>query len=129
MISAAPYIVLGIFATISLVLYIAGCAISKEWYPMFTIIPAILCCIFALILLPMLEDNYYTDGTCAVFTPDSTIFFLIFFIVSTIGLPCVFYHCGIIRGLCFGMTLGGDASVLIGFIIFVIVSKKTEGNL
>lgn len=128
MIASAPYLVLGIFATISIVLYIAGCAISKEWWPMFTIIPAIICCILALILLPMLDDNYSTDG-CAVFTPDSTIFFLVFFIVATIGLPCIFYHCGTIKSLCLGMTLGGDASVLIGFITFIVMSNNVASEL
>ena len=125
MIKAVPYIILGVFATIAIVLYIAGCAITKNWWLMFVIIPAIICCVLALILMPMLDDSYTLEG-CAVFTPDSTLFYLMFFIITAVGLPLVFYHCGTIKALCFGMNIGGDVAVLIGFIAFLITANKVD---
>ena len=125
MIKALPYIILGVFATVAIVLYISGCAITKDWLLMTVAIPAVITCILALILMPMLDSSYSVEG-CAIFTPDSTMFFLIAALVSTIALPCVFYHCKTVDSLCFGMHLGGDAVVLIGFFVFLWAVKKVE---
>ena len=127
MMRALPYILLGVFGAIAIVLYIAGCAITKNWWLLFTIFPAIITCVLAFILMPMLDDSYSQEG-CAVFTPDSTMFYLMCAIVSTIGLPVVFYNCDIINATCFGMHMGGDAVIIIGFIAFMVISSKSESS-
>ena len=126
---AAPFITLGIFSTISLTLYIVGCVITKNWYPMFTIIPALFCLILALILMPLLDEtNYSSQEGCAVFTADSTTFLLVVFGVSAVMLPIVFYHTNVINAVCLGMHLGGDASILIGFILYAYIDSKVNSS-
>lgn len=129
MIQAAPYIVIGVFGTIAIVLYIAGCAITKTWWPMFGIIPAILSCVFGISLSTKLDDDGYKDDeSCEIFTADSVLFYLCCSVVSCIALVVVFWHAGIINNKCLGFTLGGDAATTVGFIIFMILYNKIEGD-
>ncbi|EAY08716.1 hypothetical protein TVAG_079760 [Trichomonas vaginalis G3] len=129
MIQAAPYIVIGIFGTIALVLYIAGCAITKQWWPLFGIIPATLSCIFGISLSTKMGDDYVEDTEgCNIFTADSVLFYLLCSIVSCIALIAVFWHCGTIDGICFGFMMGGDAATAIGLIAFIILWGKAEGD-
>ncbi|EAY11791.1 hypothetical protein TVAG_458630 [Trichomonas vaginalis G3] len=129
MIQAAPYIVIGIFGTIALVLFIAGCAITKTWWPLFGIIPATLSCIFGVSLSTKLGDDYVEDTEgCNIFTADSVLFYLVCSVVSTIALNVVFWHAGTINKKCFGFMIGGDVAVCIGFVVFMILYGKTEDD-
>ena len=122
---ALPYLVFGIFATVSVVLYIAGCALCKNWYPMFVIFPAIVCCFFLYGFLRSIEDDYEQEGCCS-FTPDSSLFLLIFSIASAVMLPITFFRCGTIDLMSLLMHLGGDISVAIGFSLYLYLAKREE---
>ena len=122
---ALPYLVFGVFATASVVLYISGCALSKNWYPMFTLFPAIVCCFFLYGFLRSIEDNYEQEG-CFSFTSDSSLFLLVFSIVSAVMLPITFYRCSTIDLKSLLMHLGGDISVAIGFSLYMYLAKREE---
>ena len=133
MIKAAPYIVLGIFATISIVLYIAGCAIDNNWYLLFSVFPLIFAIFFSICFATQITGGEifgyeYSDGFCAnhCLTIDFNIFAVVFFAVSTFGLPAIFYHCGTIGSFLFWMHLGGDISSLLMVISFIVLSKMAE---
>ena len=129
MIPAVPYIILGLSTTIALTLYIMGCSLTNNWYLMFNIIPAFFSCFMVYILQQFLDENsYYESEGITLFTLDSTIFYLVFFLFSTIGLPTVFLDCGMIKDFCYGMDLGGDAAVFIGFILYIWASGKVNQN-
>ncbi|OHT01970.1 hypothetical protein TRFO_31042 [Tritrichomonas foetus] len=120
MVQAVPLVVLGVFATVSIVLFIGGCAITKNWYPLFIIIPAILTCVAAYLFVVTgqggLEGGWISK--------DTYLFFVVVFGVSIIGLPLVFYHCSIINWKALAMHLAGDVATGIGFGLFVWLSQK-----
>lgn len=132
MIPAVPYIVLAVFGTISIVLYIAGCAITNNWWALFGILLQIIAIIFAIIFTHKLveEDSWNDEKSCIehIFTVDSTLWFFMVFQCSAIGLCSVFYHCTTINLTCFLMQLGGDVAVIIGFIVYVILTGKVKSS-
>ena len=120
---AVPFIVLGIFACISLILYLAGCGISGNWYPLFVLIPAAIALFFAYALSRTLDD-YYEKTSVFSFTSDSALFLLVCCAVVAIGLPFTFYRCGVLDLFSLLMHIGGDVAAAIGAVVFIVVLKK-----
>ena len=124
---ATPFIVLGIFACISLILYLGGCGISGNWYPLFVLIPALFAIFFGYALSRTLDD-FYEKTSFISFTSDSAIFFLVCCAVVAIAMPFTFYHCGILDLFSLLMHIGGDVVSAIGAIAFIITYKKYGNN-
>ena len=121
---ALPYIVLGVFATVSCVLYFAGCGVSKNWYPLFVLFPAAIAVFLVYALYRTLDDMY--EPGCFSFTSDSSIFLLAAAIVVAIALPCTFYQCGTLDLFSLLMHLAGDLVAGIGVVVFLYVSKNKD---
>ena len=124
---ALPYIVLGIFTCLSLILYLSGCALSHNWYPLFVLFPALLACFFVYAFTKTNDDSYQPG--CFSFTADSSIFLLICSIILAIGLPATFYRCKILDLFSLLMHFGGDLLTAIGIIVFSFMQRKTEYSL
>ena len=120
---AVPYVVLGSFVTISTVLYIAGCAITKNWYPLLTLIPAAVA-IFCVYMFHNTSDEATWEGGCV--SSDTWLFGLVAAITSMIAMPVMFYHIGILGGKGLAMHLAGDLSTTIGYFVFVYLRKREE---
>ena len=113
---AIPLIVLGVFATVSIVLYIGGCAITKNWYPLFVAIPVLLLC-GAAYLFVATGPNGLQNGWIR---KDTYLFYTLFFATCIIGLPLVFYHCDVIGWKGLVVHIAGDVCSVAGFITFMI---------
>lgn len=127
MIQAGPYIIIGVFGSIALALYIAGCAATGVWWAMFTVIHAALACIFAISYITKFHDSTFThDYVCEVFTIDSLLFCLVFCFLSSIAFVTVLWHCTVVNYDCLWCVFGGDLSTFIGFVAFIHYYKKTR---
>lgn len=124
-IQAVPLIVLAVFATCAIVLYIGSCAVLKNWYPLFILIPAVLTCVFAYLFVKTGSGGL--EGGCI--SKDTWLFLTVCCIVSIIGLPLVLYHCDVIEWKCLVMQLCADVITAVGFIVFIVLSKKYEDHI
>ena len=113
-----PLIVIGIASVISVCLYLAGCLYSKEWIPLFSIIPAI----FALMIAIYISSIYDSQDN-EIITLNASVFFLAVFLVIGIGLPILFYRLSKIGSYSLFMHLGGDLCAIIGFLLFIYTSN------
>lgn len=120
--SAIPYVVIGVFLTVGIALAIAGCATGKNWYPLFVLIPiaiAILCQYGIIVTTDGMHDGGWI-------TADGWIFCQSICLLSCVALPLTLYHCEVIGGLGLGLNLAGIVVIIIGYIIFHILCKKSE---
>ena len=126
MIPALPYIILAIFSTIAIVLYIAGCAVTHNWWPLFGILMQIAAIIFFILFTSRIQASYVDEESwfARMFTEDSTIFFGVLFQSSAIGLVSIFFHCDTISRDCFLMQFFGDVALIIGFIVYVYLKTR-----
>ena len=122
---AVPYVMMGVFATISLCLYIGGCAITKNWLPLVCIIPALFVCFCAVMFVRTTKEGYCEGGKI---TNDAWLFYLCCGVISLIAMPLVFYHIKKLNATGLGMHLGGDVCTGIGFAVFLILNKKVDDN-
>lgn len=116
-------IIFSVCAAACIALYCGGCAIEKNWYPMFVVIPCVLAIVFAYLFMSTGEGGL--EGGCI--SKDTWLFCCICCIVSVIGLPLVLYHCDIIGWKGLVMQLCGDLVILIGFILYVVLSRTSSG--
>lgn len=119
---AVPFCTLGGFLTAGAALFIAGCSITKNWYPLLTLIPATLT-VFCLYMFHQTSDNDYEGG----FVSSDTWFFGVTAgMTSMLAMPLMFKHIGLLDGVGLGMHLAGDAMVAIGYGVFMLLRKKEQ---
>lgn len=119
---ALPYIILGAFLTIGTVLFIAGCAVSKNWWPMLSVIPGLFSLAFVYWYMKFEDDSY--EGGCHP-TSDGIMFLLVLGIISIIAMPIVFNHIGILKdSFSLGMNYGGVAAYAVGFGVYMYLDRK-----
>lgn len=119
---AVPIVIFAVALCVGATLYIAGCAVTKNWYPMLTLFPAIFLLFFAYMFVSHME-SMPGEG---LMSSDSWLFLTVFALVSVIGMPLVFFHCGLIGGKSLGMHLAADVAFGIGFGVYVYLSLKEE---
>lgn len=112
-----PLILLSVFATFGLCFYIGGCAETKQWLPMCVIIPGLFTCFCAYMFMQTSGDTPECEG--GWISGDTWMFFTLFFVISMIALPLVFYHCKKISATSLGLHIAGDVCIGIGFGLYV----------
>ena len=120
-----PYVIFSIFFVLCSVLYIGGCAIDKNWYPVINIIFA------AFVLLGLIAfSNIEPSGSWSnsIITENAIMFLIFTGICSFVAFPLVLYHVGTLgwKGLVFQMC--GDLSALVGFGLFIFCLKQTSSD-
>jgi hypothetical protein len=119
---AVPLIVISLSIVLSAVVYIGGCAALKNWYPMLTLIPACLAGLAAIIFSKAGENE------SSRIQPESWLFAVAFFLVSTLMLPFVLWHCDLMSKKCLGLSYGGVGVFLVFFAVYVFISKPKSGD-
>ena len=120
---AVPYVVLGTFVTISGLLYILGCTITHNWYPLLTLIPAAIA-IFCVFMFHRMTDDGSWEGGCI--SSDTWMFCLVAGVTSMIAMPVMFKHVGLLDSTGLWLHLAGDAATAIGYFVFVYLHKKAN---
>ena len=123
MAGALPLVVFAIALCVGATLYIAGCAVTKNWYPMLALFPALLLLFFAY----MFMLNMDKEPGESWMSSNSWLFLTVAALVSVIGLPLVFFHCDLIGGKSLAMLLAADVAFGIGLGLYIYMSSKEEG--
>lgn len=116
-------IIFSVCAAVCIALYCGGCAIEKNWYPMFVVIPCVLAVVCAYLFMATGEGGL--EG--GFISKDTWLFLCVCCIISVIGLPLVLYHCKIIGWKGLVCQLCGDLAMVIGFVLYLVLSHKQSG--
>lgn len=119
---AVPYCTLGGFIVAGAALYIAGCTITDNWYPMLTLIPAAIT-IFCLYMFHVTRESDWDGG---FISNDTWVFGISAGVTSMLAMPIMFKHISLLDGTGLGLHLAGDAAMAIGYFGFVYLRKKEE---
>ena len=117
-----PLIVFSVAIVLGTTLYIVGCSITKNWYPMFVIFPALLLIFFAYMFISRIDEDNMVEGGWG--SADAWLFMAVFALTSFIALPLVFFHCRIINGTGLGLHLAGDVLYGIGFGLYIWLNRR-----
>lgn len=120
-----PYMILSCFAVASVILYIGGCAMDKNWYPAFNSIFGIITVLFAIGFIKSEPSGGWDESKI---TEDAWFFLLFSGITCCIGFPLVLFHVKTLskKGLAF--QLSGDVCTALGFILFIIFKHNVDEN-
>ena len=120
-----PYLVLAVFIVLSSILYIGGCAIDKNWYPLFEIFPSLLTCFFAYCFCQAEPSGSWSDSRIS---EDAWMFLTFFGITSTYAFPIILNRVGTLswKGLTFQIC--GNVSTTAGFILYIIFTHQVDFN-
>lgn len=120
---AVPMVVLGSFTVVCVALFVGGCVIYSNWYPLFVAIPALLACFCAYMFTATSEEGGCSGG---FISNDTWLFYTVMMVTSMIAMPLMFFHLGMLGGGALGMHLGGDVVMAAGFIIYMWLQKKID---
>ncbi|KAH0793735.1 vacuolar protein sorting-associated protein 55 [Histomonas meleagridis] len=122
MAGAIPLIAFTVAVVLGTVMYIVGCSLTNNWYPMFVIFPALLIIFFAYMFIRRIDEDNMVEGGWG--SADAWLFLSVFALASFIALPLVFFHCDIINGTGLGCHFAGDVLFGIGFGLFIWLSRR-----
>lgn len=118
-------IILAATLTLAGVLYLLGCVLSKNWYPLFTIFPALLTLFFVYGFIQSEPSGGWSDSKIS---EDAWLFLLVFGITACIGLPCVLYHVRTLNATGFWLHFAGDIVVGIGVGVYIYLTRMGENE-
>ena len=120
---ALPFIILGVGLTAGIALIAGACAVAKNAWALFILIPAIIA-VVVVVLLKNRDDSSYEES---IITSDALVFFLLLCLVSVFGIPSVLYHIGRISKVgSLIMDIIGSVAVIAGCVCVQFIGGSND---
>jgi hypothetical protein len=130
--TALSYVVLALFVVGSICCYFGGCAVTGFWYPLFTIIPAVLTAVCGYLFMETDSETGTREGGCV--TQDGWAFAMGCFAAGLLAVPLFLYHYQLARDgynkkslTSLLIHLAGDVLAGIGCALFLALSGRDDG--
>jgi len=120
---ALPVVLLSVFVTVSVALFVTACAIWDEWLPLVSLVPMTLIGLFSYAFSRTLPDS---ECEASLITNHGWLFLILTAVTSLVAMPILFWHLGELKLGALAMHLAADVLLGISSLSFVLVTRTND---